>query len=76
MNVITLADVLRTVRVSVVADACGLTPKAVYKWIEKGALPRTEFTDETDYASKIARASGGKYSAAQIRRIGRQQIAA
>lgn len=76
MNVITLGDVIKGVRVSVVADICGLTPKAVYKWIERGALPRTEFTGETDYAVKIAKASGGKYSASEIRRISKQQIAA
>jgi len=76
MNAITLGDVLKAVRVSVVADVCGLTPKAVYKWLERGSLPRTEFTGETDYAGKIAKASGGKYSAAEIRRISKQQIAA
>lgn len=76
MNLITLGDVIKGVRVSVVADICGLTPKAVYKWIERGSLPRTEFTGETDYAGKIAKASGGKYSAAEIRRISKQQITA
>lgn len=73
MNEITLKDVIKLVRVSVVANICGLTPKAVYKWIERGSLPRTEFTGETDYAGKIAKASGGKYSAAEIRRISKQQ---
>lgn len=29
MNLITLGDVIKGVRVSVVADICGLTPKAV-----------------------------------------------
>ncbi|MRT14970.1 Cro/Cl family transcriptional regulator [Enterobacteriaceae bacterium RIT711] len=76
MNVITFGDVIKNVRVSVVANVCGLTPKAVYKWLERGTLPRTEFTGETDYAGKIAKASGGKYSAAEIRRISKQQIAA
>lgn len=52
MSDITFGDVIKTVRVSVVAEVCGLTPKAVYKWLEKGGLPRTEFTDETDYAKK------------------------
>lgn len=74
MNEITFGHVIKTVRVSVVAEVCGLTPKAIYKWIERGSLPRTEFTGETEYADKIAKASGGKYSAAQIRRIGKQQF--
>lgn len=54
MNEVTFADVIKSVRVSVVAEVCGLTPKAVYKWLEKGGLPRTEFTDETDYAKNLS----------------------
>lgn len=73
MNTTTLSDVLKSVRVSVVAEACGLTPKAIYKWIERGTLPRTEFTGETNYAERISRSSGGKYSAAEIRKISKQQ---
>ncbi|MGX1958415.1 Cro/Cl family transcriptional regulator [Serratia proteamaculans] len=76
MNTTTLAEVLRAVRVSVVAEACGLTPKAIYKWMERGSLPRTEFTGETNYAERIARSSGGRYSASEIRRISKQQVAA
>ena len=75
MNEVTLGDILRSVRVSVVAEVCGRTPKAIYKWIERGSLPRTEFTGETEYAEKIAKASGGKFSATQIRRIGKQHLA-
>lgn len=71
MNEITFGDVIKSVRVSVVAEVCGLTPKAVYKWLEKGGLPRTEFSDETDYARDISRASGGKFSRSLIRRIGK-----
>ena len=74
MNEVTFGHVIKSVRVSVVAEVCGLTPKAIYKWIERGSLPRTEFTGETEYADKIAKASGCKYSAAQIRRIGKQQL--
>ncbi|RAP73015.1 putative 8.4 kDa cro protein [Candidatus Erwinia dacicola] len=39
-------------------------------------MPRTDFTGETDYATRISKASGGKFSAAEIRRISKQQIAA
>ncbi|HAZ6604240.1 MULTISPECIES: Cro/Cl family transcriptional regulator [Leclercia] len=73
MQITTLGDVIRTVRVSVVAKACDRTPRAIYKWIARGALPRTDFTDETDYAGKIAAASGGKYSAEEIRNISKPQ---
>ncbi|MHA7847145.1 helix-turn-helix domain-containing protein [Serratia sp. D1N4] len=72
MQNLTLGDVIRDIRVSVVAGACGLTPKAVYKWIKRGSLPRTDFTGETSYAKKIASASGGRYTEEEIKAIKKQ----
>ena len=37
-----------------VSIACEKTPRAVYKWLASGCLPRTEYTGETCYAEKIA----------------------
>jgi hypothetical protein len=37
-----------------VANLCDVSRPAVDKWLRKGRLPRTEWTGETDYASKIA----------------------
>jgi hypothetical protein len=35
-----------------VAEACGCSPRAIYKWIANGSLPRTDYTEETSYAEK------------------------
>ncbi|MDH4581404.1 hypothetical protein E8F20_05880 [Pseudomonas sp. BN415] len=40
--------------VAAVAAACELSQRAIYKWLTAEALPRTEFTGETDYASRIS----------------------
>lgn len=53
MNQKTLEDVIKTVRVSVVADVCGVSQRAIYKWMDNGKLPRTEYTGETNYAEKM-----------------------
>lgn len=45
------------------ASVCGVSERAVYKWIERGRLPRTDFTGETHYAKKLEEASGGTISA-------------
>ncbi len=45
------------------AKACGITPRAMYKWLSSGSLPRTEYTGETSYAQKLAAASGGAFNA-------------
>ncbi len=36
-----------------VAQACEKSPRAVYKWLSAGRLPRTEYTGETIYAQRI-----------------------
>ena len=73
MNQNTLEDVIKTVRVSVVSDVCGVSQRAIYKWINNGKLPRTEYTGETNYAEKIALASNGLFSADAILTIGRSK---
>lgn len=71
MNQTTLADVIKAVRVSVVADVCGVSQRAIYKWMNNGKLPRTEYTGETNYAEKIALASNGLFSTDAVLTIGR-----
>ena len=48
------------------AKACGVSPRAVNKWIRSGRLPRTEYSGETYHATHLAEASGGKFSAAWL----------
>jgi hypothetical protein len=52
-----------------VSTVCGKTPRAVYKWLASGCLPRTEYTGETCYAEKIAelaKAKGRPFKAKQL----------
>ena len=55
------------------ADVCGVSQRAIYKWMDNGKLPRTEYTGETNYAEKIALASNGLFSADAILTIGRNK---
>lgn len=49
-----------------VAKVCGISVRAVYKWLAAGRLPRTEYTGETQYAEKIAAAAGGAFSSQEL----------
>lgn len=40
--------------VPVVALALDLTERTIYKWIAKNALPRSEYTEESDYSLTLA----------------------
>ncbi|WP_174824606.1 hypothetical protein [Pseudomonas denitrificans (nom. rej.)] len=48
------------------AKACGVSPRAVNKWIKSGRLPRTEYSGETTHAERLSEASGGKFSAQSL----------
>ncbi|MEZ2746331.1 hypothetical protein ACBQ16_14135 [Halopseudomonas bauzanensis] len=45
------------------AEVCGISSRAIYKWLASGHLPRTEYTGETDYAQRLANASKGAFTA-------------
>lgn len=39
------------------AKACGVSVRAVYKWLHNESLPRTDYTGETNYAQVLAHAA-------------------
>ena len=42
---------------------CGVSQRAIYKWIAAESLPRTEYSGETCYACLLAEASCGQFTA-------------
>jgi hypothetical protein len=50
-------------KIPAAAKACGVSVRAVYKWIDRGMLPRTDYTGETNYAEQLADAANGAFSA-------------
>lgn len=48
------------------ARLCGVRHQSVYGWVKAGRLPRSDWTGETDYASCIEIATGGRITRAQL----------
>ncbi|GJN50820.1 hypothetical protein [Pseudomonas tohonis] len=42
------------------AKACGKSARAIYKWLAAGALPRTDYSGETNYAGRLAAAAAAR----------------
>lgn len=42
------------------AKLCGVSVRAVYKWIASGSLPRTEYTGETNYLARLSQAAAAQ----------------
>ncbi|HEF8786433.1 TPA: DNA-binding protein [Providencia alcalifaciens] len=59
-----------------VAKACGVSERAVYKWIANGFLPKTEFFGKTNYAEIIQSISNGKYKASDLLTLSQQKLLA
>ena len=58
------------------AKICGVTPQALYKWEAKGRVPRTDWTGETDYASRIEEATKGQITRDQLLNLKRNDQSA
>ena len=63
-NLITKA--IQIVGIYKLGKACGISYQAIYRWEAKGRLPRTEWTGETDYASRIEEATKGVITRDQL----------
>lgn len=67
----TFISIIDDLGVRKVAEVCGISVRAVYKWRKANALPRTEFTGETSYASRLSEALDHRFSAEDILEIAR-----
>ncbi|MCD2528722.1 MULTISPECIES: helix-turn-helix domain-containing protein [Providencia] len=45
------------------AKICGRSNVAIHKWVKNGSLPRTEYTQKTNYSQLLAEHSNGKFTA-------------
>jgi hypothetical protein len=61
-----LKEAIVSIGAQKIADQCQVSVRAVYKWCERGMLPRTEFTGETSYAEKIETLSNGKFKREEL----------
>ena len=49
-----------------IARSCGVRYQAVQQWRDRGCLPRTEYTSETNYAETIERLTEGQVTAEEL----------
>ena len=71
-----IREPITDIGVSQVAQVCGVSNRAVYKWLKNNSLPMTEFVGKTSYAKAIQKASKGKYKASDLLRISQEKLLA
>ena len=71
-----LDEPIKSVGIPEVAKACGVSERAVYKWLKNGFLPKTEFFGKTQYAQTIEQISGGKFMANDLLELSRKNLLA
>ncbi len=65
---------IKAAGVSNIASACGISQRAVYKWLKKGSLPKTEFYGKTHYAATIEQLTAGRFVAEALLEESRQKL--
>lgn len=68
----TLAKAIGGIGLSQMASHLGLTYQAIRKWEAAGRLPRTEWTGETDYATRIAGMQGCPVTREELMQVYRE----
>lgn len=58
------------------AQVCGVKHQSIYRWVKRGALPRTDWTGETDYARCIETATKGQITRDQLLNLKRNDQSA
>lgn len=61
-----ISKAIEIVGICKLANACGVRYQSIYKWEAKGRVPRTDWTGETDYASRIEKATNGQITRDQL----------
>lgn len=61
--------------VSAVANMLNISNRAVYKWLHKNELPRTEYTGETNYSATIEKETKGKVLKQNLLKVGKPKNA-
>lgn len=61
-----ISKAIKIVGLSKLASVCGIRYQSLQKWEAKGRLPRTDWTGETDYATRIEKATNGAVTRDQL----------
>lgn len=71
-----ISKAIEIVGICKLANACGVRYQSIYKWEAKGRVPRTDWTGETDYASRIEEATKGAVTRDQLLNLKRNDQSA
>ncbi len=61
-----ISKAIAIVGIRKLGKACGISYQSIYRWERNGRLPRTDWTGETDYASRIEEATKGAVTRDQL----------
>ena len=70
MKFSTLQAAVKAAGIKNVAESCGISERAVYRWFEKDTLPKDVYFNLKDYDEKIAKLLDYKLTAEQVRELG------